>query len=531
MVTGALVVLALASAWVARPWSDLPYDVTLEEEFHPVAIIGGVPSMILLLGVFVALFSLIVRWRRSSGVERQQFRWILWGFVIFVASSFVSFVGGLENIMGPVGSAAIAIAYGVAITKYRLYEIDVFLSKTVLFGLLAAFIAGVYALVVVGVGQWIGAGSSNIGLSIAATALVAVAFEPVRARVQRFANRVVYGARATPYQVLSDLTARLASAESTDGLLGRMAEQLARGTGASHVSIRLRGDDDPVVVWPDGSVAAAPAGNEVTVPIVRSGEALGSIWVEKAKGEPWSPTEIGLVEDLAGSAAMVLNRVQLDADLAARAEELRASRQRVVEAQAEERRHLERDLHDGAQQQIVALKVKLGLAERFAREEGSEAAAGFISQMADDAQMAIEEIRSLAKGIFPPLLEGEGLRSALVAGAANAPVPVLVSGDGLDRYPIDIEAAAYFCITEAITNAVKHADAERIDVRLSDEAGGLSFVVEDDGAGFDAASVFSGSGIVGMRDRLEAVGGTLAVDSTPGEGSAISGFIPGSPAV
>lgn len=527
-VGAAVAVLAAASAWAARPWSDLPYDVTLEDEFHPVAIIGGIPSMLLQLSVFVALFSLVQRWRRSSGIQRQQFRWIVWAFAFFVGGSVIGFMTNSDNVTGPLASAAIAIAYGVAITKYRLYEIDVIISKTVLFGLLAAFIAGVYALIVVGVGSWVGAGTSNIGLSIAATALVAVAFEPVRARVQRFANRVVYGARATPYQVLSDLTARLATAESTDGLLERMAQRLAEGTGASQVAIRLRGDAVPVAIWSDGSKEAMSDGHEVTVPILRGEEELGSISVEKGRGEQWSPTELGLVEDLAGSAGMVLSRVRLDADLEARAEELRSSRRRMVDAQAEERRHLERDLHDGAQQQIVALKVKLGLAERFAKEEGSEGTAGLITQMANDAQMAIEEIRSLAKGIFPPLLEAEGLRSALVAGAANAPIPVIVGGDGLGRYSIDVEAAAYFCITEAITNAVKHAQAQRIEVRLIDEKAGLAFAVRDDGVGFDAAEVSGGSGIVGMRDRLEAVGGTMSVESSPGAGATIAGFIPAS---
>ncbi|MDX1450175.1 MAG: sensor histidine kinase, partial [Acidimicrobiia bacterium] len=232
------------------------------------------------------------------------------------------------------------------------------------------------------------------------------------------------------------------------------------------------------------------------------------------------------VEDLAGSAAMVLNKVRLDADLAARAEELRRSRRRMLDAQGEERRRLERELHDGAQQQIVALKVKLGLAARFADEEGSEASAKLIRQMAADAQLAIDEIRSLAKGIFPPLLENEGLVAALTAGAASAPIPVIVESDGVGRLPADVEAAAYFSITEAVTNAVKHSRASRIDVRLTNGSG-LSFTVTDDGQGFDTGTASDGSGIVGMRDRLEAMGGTLSIESVPGQGTTITGHLPG----
>jgi signal transduction histidine kinase len=325
--------------------------------------------------------------------------------------------------------------------------------------------------------------------------------------------------------VLADLTARLASAESTDGLLERMVQRLSEGTGADRAIVRLVGDEKPAAVWPPDA-DDWPDDGAFTVPITVSEVELGSVSVVKGRGEALTPTERALVVDLAGSAGMVLNKVRLDADLAARADELRSSRRRLVDAQAEERRRLERDLHDGAQQQVVALKVKLGLAERFAEQEGSESSAGLIRQMATDAQEALEEIRSLGKGIFPPLLESDGLRAAVSAGAANAPVPVIVAAPDLGRYDTEIEAAAYFCITEAITNAIKYSGSERIEVQLGNGTGGLEFEVTDQGEGFDPAEHQEGSGLVGMRDRLEALGGTLSVRSSPGTGTQIVGFVP-----
>ena len=517
--------LTLYFAWGARPWSDSPY-ITSNDERR-----GLFPSIVLPMvaaATVASLVGLVLRFRRSTGELRQQFRWVTWGLAILAmaTASLLPISTDIFKIVGLPAIALVGVSYGVAITKYRLYEIDVVLNRSLVFAVLAAFITGVYAIVVVGLGSWLGAGTSSLPLSITATALVAVVFEPVRARIQRFANRIVYGARATPYQVLADLTTRLASTESTDGLLERMVQRLSEGTGATRAVLRLEGDEQPTAVWPP-ETAASPDEGEFTVSIMTGDVELGTVSVLKGRGESLTPTERALVEDLAGSAGMVLNRARLAADLEARAEELRVSRRRLVDAQAEERRRLERDLHDGAQQQVVALKVKLGLAQRFAEQEGSEESAKFIRQMAHDAQAAIDEIQSLGKGIFPPLLESDGLRAAVSAGAANAPIPVIVKAQDLGRYDPEIEAAAYFCITEAITNSIKYSGSNRIDVRLANATDGLHFVVGDEGQGFDSHEASMGSGLVGMRDRLEALGGKLTVTSWPGKGTHVDGFIPG----
>jgi signal transduction histidine kinase len=205
-----------------------------------------------------------------------------------------------------------------------------------------------------------------------------------------------------------------------------------------------------------------------------------------------------------------------------KAEELEESRRRLVGAQDVERRRLERQLDEGAQQRVLALKVRLGLAEQQAWAEGADQVAGLIGQIAVGAQDAIDQIRALAHGIYPPLLESEGLGVALGALAEVAPVEVGVDVDVSGRYPLEVEGAVYFCVSEAVTNAVKHGEPP-ITIRVSDESGELVFSVSDSGPGFDPTGVARGSGLDNMIDRLDALEGNLTIDTTPGTRTTITG--------
>ena len=198
------------------------------------------------------------------------------------------------------------------------------------------------------------------------------------------------------------------------------------------------------------------------------GEVLGALTVTKRRGEPITPIEIKLMDDLAHQAGLVLKNVGLTADLQARLVDLRASAQRLVAAQDDERRKLERNLHDGAQQHLVAIKVKLGLAEMLATRDPEKARAA-VAELKHDADEALETLRDLARGIYPPLLADKGLPTALQAQARKATLPVTVEADGIGRYPQDIEAALYFCILEALQNIQKHARASSATVRLREE--------------------------------------------------------------
>ena len=208
------------------------------------------------------------------------------------------------------------------------------------------------------------------------------------------------------------------------------------------------------------------------------------------------------------------------------ADELRASRARIVEAGDAQRRAIERDLHDGAQQHLVALAVNVNLARKIA-DSDPDGAKAMLEQVGHDLREAVQELRNLAHGIYPPLLMDRGLSEALVAAAGRAAIPTTVIADGLGRYPQVVEAAVYFCCLEALQNAAKHAgEGAQANVTVREDAGALRFEVADDGAGFDPASgAQQGHGFVNMSDRVGAIGGSLAVDSAPGAGTRISGRI------
>jgi signal transduction histidine kinase len=234
--------------------------------------------------------------------------------------------------------------------------------------------------------------------------------------------------------------------------------------------------------------------------------------------EPLTPAGENLIGDLASQAGLVLRNVRL-------IEELRASRQRLVAAQDEERRRLERNLHDGAQQELVALAVQLGMAQRLAEKE-SPTVSELLGQLQIQSTEALDNLRDLARGIYPPLLADQGLAAALVAQARKAPIPVTVETDGVGRYPQDVEAAAYFCALEAVQNAGKYGGGAPAKITLAVDDGALVLRVADDGPGFDPMTVRPGSGLTNMRDRLEALGGTLEVVSAPGSGTVVVGRVP-----
>jgi signal transduction histidine kinase len=476
--------------------------------------------------------SLVLRMRRATGDERAQLRWFAFAALFYVVALILAsplFKIGtdfLQLIAGPV----LPIAAGIAILKYRLYDIDVVINKTVVFGALAVFITAIYAAIVAGIGTLIGRRGSLV-LSGLAAAVVAVAFQPLRQRAQHLANRLVYGKRATPYEVLSEFSDRVAGSYSTEDILPRMAEIVAAGTGARRAEVWLVVGSELRMVagWPsDGAQGGR-------IPLVMSqlpefpsadrafdvrhqGELLGALTVTMPPADPITPAQEELVQDLASQAGLVLRNVRL-------IEEVRASRRRLVSAQDEERRRLERNLHDGAQQQLVALALKVRLAEGLTEKDPTRAR-GLLSDVQKEMQDAMDNLRDLARGIYPPLLADQGLAVAVEAQARKAPVPVTVDADSVPRYPQEIEAAVYFCCLEALQNVAKYAEASSVEVKLAQQDGHLVFEVTDDGRGFDVAATRSGSGTQNMADRLAALGGSIEIDSRPGSGTTVRGRIP-----
>jgi signal transduction histidine kinase len=463
----------------------------------------------------------VVRFARSVGEERLQLKWFAAAAVLAV----VTFAAGLPSnsaittVLSDLAILCLFAAIAVAVLKYRLYDIDLVISKAVLYGSLAVFITAVYAALVVGVGTLAGNTRSPL-LAALAAAVVAVAFQPVRQRAGRLANRVVYGRRASPYQVLSDFAQRIGGTYSAEQVLPQI---FAAGTGAEHVVVWLRVGDQlrPEASW-GSSVGAGPRpadtpvdgqglpplpGAGLDVPVVHQGELLGAIAIAMPKGEPLRPAGEQLVADVASQAGLVLANAGL-------IEDLRASRQRLVTAQDETRRRLERNIHDGAQQDLVALGINLKLGGITVAEDPAQAEQVF-GELQAEAAGALENLRALARGIYPPLLADLGLAAALGAQASKSPLPVTVEADGIGRYGQDTEAAVYFCCLEALQNTAKYAHATQARICLQAQNGTLSFTVSDDGAGYDARRTLMGSGLRNMADRLAALGGRLQIHSAP----------------
>jgi signal transduction histidine kinase len=337
-----------------------------------------------------------------------------------------------------------------------------------------------------------------------------------------------------------------------EDLLPQLARVLAEATGAARTQVWLCAGDrlrleaahppdnhddaerrcEPIVLPPRG-LPAFP-GATVAFEVSHAGERLGALTLAKRPGEALTPVEGRLAAQLASQAGLVVHNAGLTDQLKERMAELRASRKRIVEAADGERRRLERNIHDGAQQQLVALSVMARLAETTV-DSDKEGARALLAQAQADATDALENLQDLARGIYPPLLAGRGLAAALAAQARRSPVPVTLEADGLGRYPQEAEAAVYFCALEALQNVAKYAGAAQATVRLAGPAGAsgpggpagvLEFSVTDDGAGFDLASSGYGTGLQGMADRLAALGGDLVVRSRPGQGTTVTGRLP-----
>jgi len=490
-----------------------------------------------LIGLLVgSVLSLVLRFRRSSGVERQQIKWVALA-VAFLASSFLlstvaSAIGLngdlIDSIVSGIAFIALPVAVAVAVLQYHLYELDVVVKKALVAGALVLLVIAAYA-AVVGLLGVITSGNESSGSVFIVALLLGLAFRPVTRFARRIADRVVYGRRATPYEVLTEFSERVGESYATEDVLGRMAQILGQATGAAsaRVWLRLGAELRPAASWPTDAEPAQVAfvANEVlptiegeTVVEVRDrSELLGALSVAMPPSDPMNPSKERLVRDLASQAGLVLRNVRL-------VEELRSSQRRLVRAQDRERRRLERNIHDGSQQQLVALSVKTRLARDLTARDPAQAAE-LLTQIDAEIQTALGDLRDLARGIYPPLLIDEGLRAALDAQARRSPVPTTVRADGLGRYAPEVEAAVYFSCLEALQNVVKYAEASSATVILAQSNGHLTFEVVDDGRGFDPAAERTGTGLQGIADRLGALHGEVTIRSEPGAGTRVRGRI------
>jgi signal transduction histidine kinase len=504
----------------------------------------------------VSFSALVIRFIRSRGEERQQLKWLAYAGGVLVVSVTPLFgpAGWAVNVSWVIFIVALTIgvpgAAAVAILKYRLYDIDPIINKSVVLAALAVFITGVYVGIVVGIGSLLGAaGQPNLTLSILATAVVAVAFQPVRDWVQSFANRFVYGKRATPYEVLSQFSERVAAVYSSEAVLPQMASVLGEATGASRADVWMRLGDEivPAASWPatdgqppsplaiTGQLLPPVPGVSRIVPVRHQGELLGALSINKRPGEALTPVEEKLLADLAAQAGLVMRNVRLTVELqerlresSARAAELRAARQRLVAAGHIARSQLERNIQAATEPRLLSIAGRLAGARELVQRDAAGAAT-VLNQLTAEATETLELLRDLARGIYPPLLIDKGPVAALQAYLKKARVPVQLDTDrefATVRFDEQVEGAVYFCCVEALQNVAQHAGAAPTVVWLSAIDGRVAFSITDSGPGFEQQHREPGPGLQTMTDRVRALGGSLEVRSARGAGTTVEGWIP-----
>ncbi len=529
------------------------------------------------LAVACALPATRLRYLRAAGRDKERLQWLGAGLVIAASVALLSAILHLlVDWPGPadVVAACAALVIPLALILAELPPLArhggrVFVQALTIAGS-STIVAAIYLVIVLGLGNAPGDPEDRriLGMSMLAAAVAAIGYLPARGRLIASATRFVYGTREAPGESLRTFGSRMTRAVAMDELLLQLAESLRKtmqltcaeiytGLGdvleravsvpdADHKSIVLTDRERPVVAragvsgsaWASVWLPALLDGREQAqlrvAPISHAGELLGLIVVERpARADTFTDEDDRVLTELARQAGLAFHNSQLDSALQTtldalrkQADELRDSRARVVASGDAERRRVERNLHDGAQQHLVALAINLRLTRDIVAED-PEGAGEMLGQLAEDVQTTIKELRELAHGIYPPLLADNGLGDALRAAASRSPLTVRVAvADDVGRYPAELEAAIYFACMEALQNAAKHAQGATVDLRLWTESGGLLFSVADDGPGYDAAVARRGHGYINMADRLGAIGGTVRWDSSPGHGSSVSGSVP-----
>src|SRR5271166_1124302 len=528
------------------------------------------------LAVACALPAVRLRYLAASARDRQRMQWMAAGAMLAADSALVFVV--LHVLVGwPEAVAAVAagcgafLAFGMMAGELRSlgpYGGRVLVQVLSIAGF-TTVVAAIYLVIVLGIGSGASDAADReiLGLSMLAAAVAAIGYLPARDRLVASATRFVYGSREAPDEVLRTFGSRLTRAIPMDELLLQLAESLRKTmgltsaevyTGTGEVLERTASVPDlgpaslvvsprerPVVtragvsgtawasVWLPALIQGREREQVRVAPVSHAGELLGLIVVERtAMASTFSDDDDRVLTDLARQVGLALHNSQLDTALQTtldevrkQADALRESRARIVASGDAERRRVERNLHDGAQQHLVALAVNLRLARDIIVDD-QDAGLEMLDQLAGEVQETIRELRELAHGIYPPLLVDSGLVEALRAAAHRNPLPVHITAEGIGRYAPETEAAVYFCCLEALQNAAKHAPDARVEIRLWEESGGLLFTVTDDGPGFDPEKAQRGHGYVNMADRLGAIGGTVRWDSEIGKGSQVRGSVP-----
>jgi signal transduction histidine kinase len=487
--------------------------------------LGDPGLMVAALGLcgLASIVLLLARLRAARGPERQQYTWVAFSMAVIVAAFVADFVARVSGsgwyvVTGPALNVAILcvpLTMGAAILRYHLWDIDIIISRTLVYLCLSACVVGIYIFIV----GWLGAAfrtGGNLAFSLLATGAVAVLFQPLRERIQRAVNLRMYGERDEPYAAISRLGRRLEDALAVESVLPAIASTIREALKLPYAAVALQFAGGQSL-----TVSGEPVAQPVRLPLMYQHEPVGELLLAtRAPGEPFSTADRRLLDDLARQAGVAVHAVRLT-------HELQQARERLVSAREEERRRLRRDLHDGLGSQLAALNLQAG-ALRSLIETDPEAARAEVAELRAQLKGAITSIRTLVHSLRPPALDELGLSVALRERArqfqADGLVVVTELPETTPDLPAAVEVAVYRIVEEALTNVAKHARARRCVVRL-DFAGEVRLSISDDGVGIDPRAP-AGVGLVSMRERAEELGGVCQLEPAPGGGTRVGVRLP-----
>jgi signal transduction histidine kinase len=512
---------ALASAGLSGSSTfDLgsrPVDNPLALDPTTAHIATAIGLAVVVAAIVASLLSFVLRYRGSLGEERQQLRWIGGSLGVCVCFGVVGAVTWgvfpYAFILDMVALLVLPIGTAVAILKYRLYEIDLVVNRAFVYGAMTVAVVTTYVLVVGLVGTTL-SNRGDLVLSLAVTGLVAVCFQPLRMRVQRFVNELMYGERDDPYAALARLGRRLESSLGADAVLPTVVETIGQTLRLQYVGLTLAGSDEIAAAY------GRPGPALLAYPLVHQGATVGELRLAPRAGEQLRDVDHVLIADLAPQVAAAAHAVGL-------ARELQAARRRLVELREEERRRIRRDLHDGLGPALAGLTLTLEAVHNLAASD-LERANTLLASATEQTQAMIGDVRRLIYGLRPPALDELGLVESLRGIASREASPAtsatFEAPEVLPALPAAVEVAAYWIVQEALTNVTRHANARSCTVRLWVQPDAVLLRIADDGSGIGQGR--NGVGLQAMQERAAELGGVCEITSTPGDGTIVDARLP-----
>lgn len=501
-------------AWLARAtWVSTAGMA--EGSSDSLVLVANLVAGLLLIGLVI--LSLWSRLGDAPGEMRQQVKWVVWGMagiavwpLIWLPQPDEGWLVAVQRLYPGFALGLLAIGFGMALFKYRLWDVDLVVRRSLVYGLLWLLIAVVYATVAAGLGLAAGA-RFPVGVAISLTVVATLIFQPARRWLEGLADRWVFGRKDTPARALHTFGDGVAGSAQPDDIASELATTAARALGLAWVAVEI------------DAVDAAETGvrtpeSEMVLPIAWGEERFGNLRCQPQRGVSFDEDDRALLEALAGQAALALSHARLAS--------------RIVRAQERERRRIERNIHDGAQQDLATLVARVGMTK--ARANGDSALADTLDEIQEEIQRILIELRELAQGIHPSVLQDGGLVAAVEDRCSRLPIEVnLDVAPSLNgrRLPADTEAAAYFFVTEAVANTLKHSESPTVDIAIELDETKLKVTVADTGIGFEPNDATIGSGIGGLSDRIRAAGGLMTVNSRPGHGTVLAAELPMSTSV